>query len=167
MAEAQPQQRTALSQTTLLSATTGKLDVYVLPLWQKKLLIPALAIAEIISASQLKPTKKNKTAGLLGQVTWEGETLPVISFETFNGETGIPEPQKLAIVVAATLGENLTHYALALQAEPTLNKIKIAELEDLENAVVGGVEYLQVKYQNNLCFIPELDILETKLKSVL
>ncbi|HQV79597.1 MAG TPA: chemotaxis protein CheW, partial [Agitococcus sp.] len=163
MAEAQPQQRTALSQTTLLSATTGKLDVYVLPLWQKKLLIPALAIAEIISASQLKPTKKNKTAGLLGQVTWEGETLPVISFETFNGETGIPEPQKLAIVVAATLGENLTHYALALQAEPTLNKIKIAELEDLDNAAVGGVEYLQVKYQNNLCFIPELDILETKL----
>ena len=167
MAEAQPQQRTALSQTTLLSATTGKLDVYVLPLWQKKLLIPALAIAEIISASQLKPTKKNKTAGLLGQVTWEGETLPVISFETFNGETGIPKPQKLAIVVAATLGENLTHYALALQAEPTLNKIKIAELEDLDNAAVGGVEYLQVKYQNNLCFIPELDILETKLKSVL
>ena len=111
--------------------------------------------------------KKNKTAGLLGQVTWEGETLPVISFETFNGETGIPEPQKLAIVVAATLGENLTHYALALQAEPTLNKIKIAELEDLDNAAVGGVEYLQVKYQNNLCFIPELDILETKLKSVL
>jgi hypothetical protein len=52
MAEAQ--QRIALSQTTLLSATTGKLDVYVLPLWQKKLLIPALAIAEIISASQLK-----------------------------------------------------------------------------------------------------------------
>ena len=77
------------------------------------------------------------------------------------------EPQKLAIVVAATLGENLTHYALALQAEPTLNKIKIAELEDLDNAAVGGVEYLQVKYQNNLCFIPELDILETKLKSVL
>ena len=104
---------------------------------------------------------------MLGQVTWEGETLPVISFETFNGETGIPEPQKLAIVVAATLGENLTHYALALQAEPTLNKIKIAELEDLDNAAVGGVEYLQVKYQNNLCFIPELDILETKLKSVL
>lgn len=164
---AEVEQRIALSQTTLLSATTGKLDVYVLPLWQKKLLIPALAIAEIISASQLKPTKKNKAAGLLGQVTWEGETLPVISFETFNGESAIPEPQKLAIVVAATLGDNLTHYALALQAEPTLSKIKIAELEDLDNAATGSVEYLQVKYQNTLCFIPELDILEAKLKSVL
>jgi len=165
MAEAQ--QRIALSQTTLLSATTGKLDVYVLPLWQKKLLIPALAIAEIISASQLKATKKNKAAGLLGQVTWEGDTIPVISFETFNGESAIPEPQKLAIVVAATLGENLTHYALALQSEPTLSKIKIAELEDLDNAQTGDVEYLQVKYQNNLCVIPELDVLEAKLKSVL
>jgi chemotaxis signal transduction protein len=151
----------------LLSATTGKLDVYVLPLWQKKLLIPALAIAEIISASQLKATKKNKAAGLLGQVTWEGDTIPVISFETFNGESGTPEPQKLAIVVAATLGDSLTHYALALQGEPILTKIKIAELEDLDNAATGEVEYLQVKYQGGLCFIPDLDILETKLKSIL
>lgn len=165
---AQTQESFALNKTTLLSATTGKLDVYVLPLWQKKLLMPAAAVVEIVSASQLKSTKKNKNAGVLGQVTWEGEAIPVISFEVVNGESGkIPEPQKLAIIIAATLGEDLGHYALALQAEPTLNKIKIAELEDLDTAETGSVEYLQVKYQNNLCVIPELDALEEKLKHIL
>ena len=125
MAEAQ--KNVGINQSTLLSATTGKLDVYVLPLWQKKMLLPQGAVAEIISASQLKATKKNTSVGLLGQVTWEGEPLPVISFEAFNGDNSAPAPQKLAIVVAANLGEEHTHYALALQAEPTLNKIKIAQ----------------------------------------
>lgn len=158
----------ALNQTTLLSATTGKLEVYILPLWQKKLLLPASAVVEIVSASQLKASKKNTKAGLLGQFTWEGKALPVVSFETLNGDNGVvPVPQKLAIVIAATLGEEHTHYALALQGEPTLNKIKIAEIEDLDNAATGAVEYLQVKYQNNLCVIPELDVLEEKLSNAL
>ena len=39
-----------LSQTTLLSATTGKLDVCLLPLWQKKLLLPASALLDVIPA---------------------------------------------------------------------------------------------------------------------
>ena len=165
MAEAQ--KNVGINQSTLLSAITGKLDVYVLPLWQKKMLLPQGAVAEIISASKLKATKKNTSVGLLGQVTWEGEPLPVISFEAFNGDNSAPAPQKLAIVVAANLGEEHTHYALALQAEPTLNKIKIAEIEDLDHATTGAMEYLQVKYQNNLCVIPELDALEAKLKSLL
>lgn len=166
MAEAQ-QQRITLSHTTLLSATTGKLEVYVLPLWQKRLLLPASAVVEIISASHIKPTKRNKAVGLLGQVVWEDETIPVISFEVFNGEAAAPDPQKLAIVVVATLGEAVQHFALALQGEPVLNKIKIAELEDLDNAATGAMEYLQVKYQNALCVIPELDALEEKLHGLL
>lgn len=166
MAEA-AQQRITLSHTTLLSATTGKLEVYVLPLWQKKLLLPASAVVEIISAAQIKPTKRNKAVGLLGQVVWDDETIPVVSFEVFNGEATVPEPQKLAIVVAANLGEEVQHFALALQADPVLNKIKIAELEDLDNASTGAMEYLQVKYQNNLCIIPELDAFEDKLHGLL
>lgn len=51
-------QQLTLSQTTLLSATTGKLDVYVLPIWQKKLLLPTVAVVEILPASELKTTKK-------------------------------------------------------------------------------------------------------------
>jgi len=159
-------QQLTLSQTTLLSATTGKLDLYLLPLWQKKLLLPTSVVVDIVSSSQLKPTKKNKKQGILGQVTWEQETIPVISFETFNGDNQSADPQKIAIVVAANLGE-IQFYGLALQAEPVTAKVKIAEIEDLDQAAVGPMEYLQVRYQNNLCVIPDLDNLERKLSEVI
>jgi chemotaxis signal transduction protein len=159
-------QQLVLSQTTLLSATTGKLDLYILPLWQKKLLLPTSAVVEIISSSQLKPSKKNKKQGILGQVTWEQETIPVISFETFNGDTQSVDPQKIAIVIAVHLGD-VQYYGIALQAEPVIAKVKIAEIEDLDQAVVGAVEYLQVRYQNQLCVIPDLDSLEQKLLEVI
>lgn len=159
-------QQLVLSQTTLLSATTGKLDLYILPLWQKKLLLPSSVVVEIVSSSQLKPTKKNKKLGLLGQITWEQETIPVIAFETFNGDAQSVEPQKIAVVIAAQLGE-VQHYGIALQAEPVIAKVKIAEIEDLDQAAVGAVEYLQVRYQNQLCVIPDLDNLEKKLAEVI
>lgn len=155
-------QAITLSQTTLLSATTGKLDVHILPIWQKKLLLPTVAVVDILPASQLKTTKKNKKVGILGQIVWEQETIPVIAFETFNGESQTAEPQKIAIMVAATLGE-LQYYGLALQAEPTTAKVKIAEIEDLEQATIGPMEYLQIRYQNQLCVIPDLDAVEQNL----
>ncbi|HNP02869.1 MAG TPA: chemotaxis protein CheW [Agitococcus sp.] len=155
-------QAITLSQTTLLSATTGKLDVYILPIWQKKLLLPTVAVVDILPASQLKTAKKNKKVGILGQIVWEQEAIPVIAFETFNGESQTAEPQKIAIMVAATLGE-LQYYGLALQAEPTTAKVKIAEIEDLEQAATGPMEYLQIRYQNQLCVIPDLDAVEQNL----
>lgn len=155
-------QAITLSQTTLLGATTGKLDVYILPIWQKKLLLPTVAVVDILPASQLKTTKKNKKVGILGQIVWEQETIPVIAFETFNGESQTAEPQKIAIMVAVTLGE-LQYYGLALQAEPITAKVKIAEIEDLEQATIGPMEYLQIRYQNQLCVIPDLDAVEQNL----
>ncbi|WP_297921327.1 chemotaxis protein CheW [uncultured Agitococcus sp.] len=155
-------QAITLSQTTLLSATTGKLEVYILPIWQKKLLLPTVAVVDILPASQLKTTKKNKKVGILGQIVWEQETIPVIAFETFNGESQTAEPQKIAIMVAVTLGE-LQYYGLALQAEPITAKVKIAEIEDLEQATIGPMEYLQIRYQNQLCVIPDLDAVEQNL----
>lgn len=49
----------SLSQTTLLSATTGKLDVCLLPLWQKKLLLPSSTMLEVISATEMKIDRKS------------------------------------------------------------------------------------------------------------
>jgi hypothetical protein len=152
-----------LSQTTLLSATTGKLDVCLLPLWQKKLLLPASALLDVISASTMKATKKGKKEGVIGHVKWEDQQVPVVVFESLNGEASPSDPQKLAIIFGIGLNEKLPQYAIALQAEPVMVKVKIAELEDLEKAAVGAMEYLQVRYNDTLVIIPDLDAVETKI----
>ena len=156
-----------LSQTTLLSATTGKLDVCLLPLWQKKLLLPASALLDVISASTMKATKKGKKEGVIGHVKWEDQQVPVVVFESLNGEASPSDPQKLAIIFGIGLNEKLPQYAIALQAEPIMVKVKIAELEDLEKAAVGAMEYLQVRYKDTLVIIPDLDAVETKILALI
>jgi hypothetical protein len=156
-----------LSQTTLLSATTGKLDVCLLPLWQKKLLLPASALLDVIPASTMKATKKGKKEGVIGHVKWEDQQVPVVVFESLNGDASPSDPQKLAIIFGIGLNEKLPQYAIALQAEPIMVKVKIAELEDLEKAAVGAMEYLQVRYKDTLVIIPDLDAVETKILALI
>lgn len=156
-----------LSQTTLLSATTGKLDVCLLPLWQKKLLIPASAVLDIVAAATMKPSKKNKTEGIIGHIKWEDQQVPVVVFEALNGESASKDPQQLAIIFGIGLNEKLPHYAIALQSEPEMVKVKIAELEDLEKAAVGAMEYLQVRYKDSLVVIPDLDAVEEKILALI
>lgn len=156
-----------LSQTTLLSATTGKLDVCLLPLWQKRLLLPASTILEVLSVEGMKHIKKGKKTGIVGHIKWGEVQVPVIAFESLNGDAPPPEPQRLAIVFGVGMAEKLPQYALALQSEPVMVKVKIAELEDLEKAPVGAMEYLQVRYQDSLVVIPDLDALEAKVLTLL
>lgn len=155
-----------LTQTTLLSATTGKLDVCILPLWQKRLLLPATTVLEIVPAANLRPAKKNKS-GLIGHIKWEDQQVPVMAFEVLNGDAAPPEPQKIAIIYGVAHPDQLPEYAIALQSEPLMVKVKIAELEDLDKAPVGAMEYLQVRYQDSLIVIPDLDAVENKILSLL
>jgi len=43
----------------------------------------------------------------------------------------------------------------------------IVELEDLEKAAVGQMEYLQVRYKDSLVIIPDLDAVEAKILTLL
>lgn len=151
-----------LTQTTLLSATTGTMPGNLLPLWQKKLLLPSITVVDVIPASGMA-VGKSKKSGILGHVIWQQNKLPVLMFEVLNGDKQPPEPQALAIIHSVSIADKIEHYALALQAEPAQVKVKISELEDLDRAPVGPMEYLQVRYQEALAVIPDLDALEAKL----
>ena len=100
-------------------------------------------------------------------LNWEDQQVPVVVFESLNGEASPSDPQKLAIIFGIGLNEKLPQYAIALQAEPVMVKVKIAELEDLEKAAVGAMEYLQVRYKDTLVIIPDLDAVETKILALI
>jgi len=157
----------SLSQTTLLSATTGKLDVCILPLWQKRLLLPAMTVLEVMPAINIRAAKKGKKSALIGHIKWEDQQVPVVTFEVLNGDASAPEPQKVALIFSIAQTEKMPHYAIALQSEPLMVKVKIAELEDLDQAPVGPMEYLQVRYQDSLIVIPDLDAVEAKVMALL
>ncbi len=151
-----------LSQTTLLSATTGSIPGYLLPIWQKMLMLPTTSVLDFVPANHLQLPKKKKE-GYLGTVDWQDKPIPVFSFEVLNKGGKVPEPQTIAIFHAVSIGDKVPQYGIALQAAAEQVKIKISELEDMEKAPVGPMEYMQVRFREDMAYIPDLDALEARV----
>ena len=67
------------------------------------------------------------------------------------------------IINTVTGSTQLPFYGVAVQGVPRVAKVKIAQLEDLEGAPVGPVEFLQVRYAGELSVIPDLDAIEARI----
>lgn len=154
-----------LNQTTLLGATTGTIACLLAPITGRQLLLPNVTVADVLPPAELAPAPAGAPEWLRGHVQWRDAHVPVIAFEAANGEAAPREYQRIAILNGITGNAALPCYGVLVQAPPRTAKVKIAELEDLENAPVGPVEFLQVRYAGELAVIPDLDALEARLTS--
>lgn len=151
-----------LNHTTLLGATTGTIASLVLPLAGRLLLLPSASVVEIVDPAGLSPVS-GRPDWLVGQVNYREQPVPVVSFEAMNGQGRPREQVRIAIVSGISRQAELPFYGIIMQGAPRAAKVKIAELEDLESAPTGPVEYLQVRYAGELACIPDLDALEALL----
>lgn len=152
-----------LNQTTLLGATTGTISCLLAPLAGKQLLLPSVTVAEVVAAHDLKAAPSGSPAWKLGAIRFQETDVPVISFEVLNGQALPNKIEHIAIVNSISGQRDLPRYGVVVQGSPRLAKVKIAELEDLESAPVGPVEFLQVRYSGELAVIPDLDSVESQL----
>ena len=152
-----------LNQTVLLSATTGTIDCLITPVTGRQLLLPNTVVAEVVSGDNLTPQTANSTPWSIGSVNWRDSFVPVVTFEGLNGLPAPHECEYIAIIHSISIQHGLSHYGIVVRDIPRLARVKIAELEDLEGAVTGPVEFLQVRYAGELMVIPDLDVLEACL----
>lgn len=154
-----------LNQTTLLGATTGSIACLLIPITGRQLLLPNVTVAEVVDAQDLVPAPEGSPAWRLGTVAWRDQMVPVIAFEGLNGQPVPREGGQIAILNGISAQRDLPFYGIVVQGTPHLAKVKIAQLEDLEGAGTGPVEFLQVRYAGDLAVIPDLDALEQQLLS--
>ena len=152
-----------LNQTTLLGATTGTIACLLAPIAGRQLLLPNVTVAEVVPAEDRLAAPAGAPEWHQGFVVWRDMNVPVVAFETMNGESAGREYECIAILSSIRGSSQLPYYGIGLQAPPRVAKVKIAELEDLEGAPVGPVEFLQVRYAGELAVIPDLDALEDRL----
>jgi chemosensory pili system protein ChpC len=152
-----------LNQTTLLGATTGTIACLLTPVTGKQLLLPNVTVAEVVPGNELMPPPEGSAPWRMGAVSWRGNAIPVIAFEGLNGQAIPRECERVAIISGISAQRDLPYYGIVVQGIPRLAKVKIAELEDLDGASTGPVEFLQVRYAGELAVIPDLDALEAHL----
>ena len=152
-----------LNQTTLLGATTGTIACLLVPITGKQLLLPNVTVAEVVAGTEIISAPEGSPEWRIGGLSWRDQIIPVVAFEGLNGQ-GLPrEMTQIAILNGISAQRDLPFYGLVVQGAPRLAKVKIAQLEDLDGASTGPVEFLQVRYAGDLAVIPDLDALEAHL----
>jgi chemosensory pili system protein ChpC len=152
-----------LNQTTLLGATTGTIACLLAPLTGKQLLLPGATVADVLPAGELQPPPAGAPDWHKGFIAWKDQRVPVVAFETLNGDGAPRDVERVAIVSGITNQRALPCYGIVVQGQPASAKVKIAQLEDLEGAATGPVEFLKVRFLGELAVIPDLDALEARL----
>ncbi|MBD2839567.1 chemotaxis protein CheW [Pseudomonas sp. JM0905a] len=150
-----------MSQAVTTQNNTASLTGLLLPLSDRTLLVPNVALAELIPyrAPQATP---GLPAWLLGQVAWRDLRLPLLSFEAAaGGEVKVGSGARVAVLNALGGRPHVKFIALLLQGIPRSLKLE----DDLRraNAPLSVLELDSVQLGTDVAKIPDLMALEQML----
>ncbi len=147
----------AVTQQTGASSLTGLL----LPLSDRTLLVPNVALAELIPyrAPQASP---GLPAWLLGQIAWRDLRLPLLSFEAAaGGEARVGPGARVAVLNALGGRPHVKFIALLLQGIP--RSLRLEENLPRANAPLSVLELDAVQLGSEVVKVPDLVALEQML----
>ncbi|TLX53507.1 chemotaxis protein CheW [Stutzerimonas nosocomialis] len=139
----------------------GSLTGLLVPLTDRTLLLPNVAVAELIPY-RAPQVSQGMPAWLLGQVAWRDLSLPLLSFEAASGgEPKVGQGARVAILNALGGRERVKFIALLVQGIPRSVKVD-ASLARAETEL-APLELDAVNLGDVIARIPDLVGLEQKL----
>lgn len=93
------------------------LTALLLPLADRTLVLPNVAVAELIGYQFGQPAP-DRPAWHLGHITWRNQVLPLVSFEAACGAVPVVGPQARIVVLNAVGGSPLRFIGLLVQGVP-------------------------------------------------
>lgn len=148
----------------MLDHRTSQLTGLLLPLADRHLILPNVAIAELIDFQRGEPAS-DAPPWYLRQVTWRDRQIPLISFEAACGEAGVTgvTGERSRIVVLNALGgrPTLKFIALVIQGIPRSYKLD-SELSYVD-VPLCPLELAAVQVGEHVAKVPDLMGLEALL----
>lgn len=150
-----------MSQSITNQDTSSSITGLLVPLTDRTLLLPNVAVAELIPYRAPQPAQ-GSPSWFLGQVSWRDLTLPLLSFEAASGgqsEAGA----KARVVVLNALGgrDHVKFIAMLVQGIP--RSIKVDPSLARSEATLAPLELDAVNLGDAQARIPDLIALEQKL----
>lgn len=151
-----------MSQSITTQDSVSSLTGLLVPLADRTLLLPNVAVAELIPYRAPQAAQGNAPAWFLGQVAWRDLLLPLLSFEAASGgqaETG----SRTRVVILNALGgrDHVKFIALLVQGIP--RSIKVDASLSRSDAALAPLELDAVNLGDIQARIPDLAGLEQKL----
>lgn len=146
-------------------------EVYslLMPVQDGRIIVPRAAVAEVMGYSRPKERPEGAPEFLLGFVEWQGQRIPLVSFEAARGR-GVPEKNRrarIAIVfgLAGRLDPNV--FAVVTQGYPYLVRVNENVLHNEPMETADPLILARVRMANERPFVPDLEKLETLIADVL
>ncbi len=142
-----------------------------IPLTGRKLLLPSVAVAEVLAYAVVKPAS-DAPEWFIGTMEWRSVHIPLISFEKLIGEPVSESSSRHRVAVFHTIGESekgkdrQPFYGIAIQGIPHLIQLRESELTMLQTSSSDEPVLFRVEVQGQLAIIPNLALLEERLDSV-
>ncbi|WP_020648540.1 chemotaxis protein CheW [Solimonas variicoloris] len=151
-------------------ATRQQLYAVLIALAGDTLLLPNLAVAEVVARDAVQPNPR-LPPWLPGLLEWNGRRLPVLRFEPLNRGEAASDPRRERLVVLNSNGRHLPsgQFALVTQAYPHLVTLNRAALQPLPLRERDRPELLlaRARVANQEALIPDLDMLEAEIARAL
>lgn len=146
-----------------MTQTPEQIASLLIPMMGRPLLLPNVAVAEIITWTD--PEKPEESPPwYLGTVDWRGISLPVISLELMNDEETEDAGQGRRLAVINGVGEyNKSFYAISVQGIPRLVRVFPEELGNEEEATEDKAFDMLVMVSGERAVIPDLTNVEREL----
>lgn len=137
------------------------LNALLLPLLGRTLLLPSVALAELVNLLPVEPGGAPAPAWYLGAVRWRERRVPLLSFEAAATGGAPPALRRIAVLHALGGHGGLDFLALALQGLPRPCKVE----SDLaaSGEVCAALELEAVTLAGESARIPDLPALERLL----
>lgn len=153
-----------MSQSLSKTDTPNQVDCLLVPLKDKNLILPNVAVAEIVPFSHLLTTNSS-VDWILGRIDWRGVPIPVMCYEMLCRQ-GAPAPNPNArFAVINGVGDNtqMPFYAMLVQGIPKLLHVQEDDIQAVEAMNMGSFDQTAVTIEREPAIIPDLDRVEEEL----
>ncbi len=150
-----------MSQAVATQNSVDSLTGLLLPLADRTLLLPNVALAELVTY-RAPQTTPGMPAWLLGQISWRDLRLPLLSFEAASdGVTKVTSASRVAVLNAVGGRPEVKFIALLLQGIP--HSIKVDDKLAQADVALSPLELAAVTIDEQIAKVPDLEALEQLL----
>lgn len=143
-----------------IAAPLAEVPSLMVPLQGRPLLVPNLAVAEIVPFNAPVP-ESGKPAWYLGHIMWRGVKVPVISVVQVRGDDeDIPAEARIAVFNG--LGGEVPFYGVISHGIPRLVRVRQQDLEAMDG-MYTPIDDAFVAVGGELAIIPNLIQLESMI----
>jgi chemosensory pili system protein ChpC len=150
------------------ASAVNELATLLLPVNGKQLVLPNVTVAEIIPYQEVEAVD-DMPEWYVGMLLWRNQKIPLVSFDTINGEpfnSQNPE-QRIAVINSIIDDDRLHFFGIVTEGVPRLMRVMADEMSADAGEEPGPAEMSRVMISGERAAIPDIDYIQNELLKLL